>query len=462
MKKQLSFPTASLDRWQFTLLISFLFLFRLWFGLFSDTWYQIQIFILGLKYYSTGLWPYFGPSVAENIQLPGALQALLVALPLKLWPVPEAPLVLLALLSFSGIALFAWYITKRLPTFPRWIIWGWLLTAPWTLDWSTQLDNDSYILFGSALFFVGFLETLPAFSLNILSLPLANFMIGFAFFWCAQLHMSFVLLVPFVLFSFFHQWKNHGYKGLFSALLFSFLGSALIGSLLIPTFLQYGIAQGLGRTNHSVELNISNLESLFTLLARYLSLACCEIARYAGANKGERLAFLTTYPWAAPFSIIAFLLGIVQTLILLVGFFRKLTLSKKLKDQLPLLNFLSWLEKDHPKKDWSAIKYLTLVTFLLVYVSFLFSIKPPAAHTFYITLPVVMLYAFYVFTPWASNKLFQRAVLLLFLSNMVFHSALAISNLHTKSIYKNRDLFMRAIAEKNYHLLGERREDTIY
>jgi hypothetical protein len=462
MKKQPTAPTASMAHWKVALLLSALFLFRLWFGLFSDTWYQIQIFILGLKYYSTGLWPYFGPSVAQNIQLPGALQALLVALPLKVWPAPEAPLVLLAVLSFLGIALLAWYFSKRLPFFPPWIIWGWLLTAPWTLDWSTQLDNDSYILFGSALFFVGFLETLPAFSLNIVSLPLANFMTGFAFFWCAQLHMSFVLLVPFVLASFFFQWKNQGLKGLLPALLFSFLGSALIGSLLVPTFVQYGISQGLGRTNHSVELNISNLESFFTLLARYLSLACCEIARYAGANKTERLAFMAAYPWAAPFTVAAFLLGIIQTLVLLLGWFRKLNLSKKLKDQLPFLKLLSWLEKDHPKKDWPAVKYLALMTFFLIYLSFLFSIKPPAAHTFYITLPVVMLYAFYVFAPWGSGKPFQRLVLVLLFCNIIFHTALALSFQHTRSIYKDRDLFIRAIAEKNYHLLGERREDTIY
>ncbi len=274
--------------------------------------------------------------------------------------------------------------------------------------------------------------------------------------------MSFVLLVPFVLASFFFQWKSDGFKGLFSALLFSFLGSALIGGLLVPTFLQYGLSQGLGRTNHSVELNISNLESFFTLLARYLSLACCEIARYAGANKAERLAFLGAYPWAAPFTVIAFLLGIIQTLVLLMGWWRKLSLPKKWTAQWPFLKLLSWLEKDHPKKDWPAVKYLALATFLLIYLSFLFSIKPPAAHTFYITLPVIMLYAFYVFAPWGSSAIFKRLVLVLLLCNIVFHTALAFSSFHTRSIYKDRDLFIKAIAEKNYHLLGERREDTIY
>jgi hypothetical protein len=119
MAKQMKPPKKStafsLTSTQTILLLSAAFLFRLWFGLLSDTWYQIQIFILGLKCYSGAGWPYFGPSVAENIQLPGALQAFLVALPLKLWPAPEAPLVLLAVLSFAGISLLAWYISKRLP-----------------------------------------------------------------------------------------------------------------------------------------------------------------------------------------------------------------------------------------------------------------------------------------------------------------------------------------------------------
>ena len=454
MKKQPASRAFLSAPWKIPLILSLLFLFRLWFGLLSDTWYQIQIFLLGLKYYSGGGWPYFGPSVAQNIQLPGALQALLVAVPLRIWPAPEAPLVLLAVLSFAAICLLAWYFCRRLPRFPRWIIWGWLLTAPWTLDWSTQLDNDSYILFGSALFFVGFLESLPAFSLRLISPALAHFMIGFAFFWCAQLHMSFVLLVPFVLVSFYGQWKRSGPQGLLSALFFSFLGALLIGSLLIPTFLQYGLSQGLGRSDHSITLNSGNFLAFFTILFRFLSMASCEIARYAGAHTSERLAFLSAYPWAAPFTIVGFLIGIVQVLILLVGWFQKITWLEPLKN--------TWLGKVHPQKDWPAIKLLTALTFILIYFSFLFSIKPPAAHTFYITLPVIMLYGFYVFVPWADNKLFQRLALTLFICSLFFHTALAFSNLHTRSIYKNRDLFMKAIVEKNYHLLGERREDTIY
>lgn len=69
------------------------FLFRLFFGLCSqfrdpDT---KQIYLLGLKFYTTGTWPYFGPDVTNTIQIPGALQGLVVGLPFYVLPIPEGP-----------------------------------------------------------------------------------------------------------------------------------------------------------------------------------------------------------------------------------------------------------------------------------------------------------------------------------------------------------------------------------
>ncbi|MGH7739976.1 MAG: hypothetical protein ACREL1_07500, partial [bacterium] len=138
-----------------------LFLFRLFFGLSTNIWFidQHQIYLIGLKFYTTGAWPYFGPDVASHIQLPGALQGLVVGLPLYLWHQPEAPFLALAVLSFLGLGFFAWYCGRQLPQFPRWMIWGFTLTLPWVLNWSTNIDNDSYTLFGGCVFFTAFLET---------------------------------------------------------------------------------------------------------------------------------------------------------------------------------------------------------------------------------------------------------------------------------------------------------------
>src|SRR5258705_6102832 len=97
-------------RW--ALLLAALFAFRLWFGLSREFFFEdeTQIFLLGFRHYATGEWPFFGPDVVwTRSEIPGALQALLVGLPLQVWPVPEASYVLLYLLSFGAGCALALY-----------------------------------------------------------------------------------------------------------------------------------------------------------------------------------------------------------------------------------------------------------------------------------------------------------------------------------------------------------------
>lgn len=428
----------------FYLLLFLTFLFRLAFGLCSEIWFidQQQIYLIGLKYYTTGLWPYFGPDVAVNIQLPGALQGLVVGLPLKIWPIPESPYILLNLLSFSGLCFLAWYICRRLPQFPRWIIWVWLLTAPWVLNWSTNIDNDSYMLFGSCLFFVGFMETLPTLTLNLVPFWLANYLMGFALGWNAQFHLSYILLFPLILISLVWKAVSMGVslkEKLWS--LFTFLTGALTTySLIIPTWIQYGFIKGSGNTAQAITFNSENFLSFLTVLFRYLALACCEILRFIGANTSDRLGFLNETWWLWPFTVVAVILGLMQITVLFLGYF----------------------QKNHQQKDWGAIKTLTALTFLLIYISFLFAIKTPAAHTYYLTLPLVMIYGFYALSPYVTRSWFTRLAATLLVCNLVFHFGLALHNLPVKSLYKNRDLFVKAIQYKNYQLLGDRRPNTQY
>jgi len=400
---------------------------------------QRQIYLLGLKFYATGLWPFFGPDVAARIQLPGALQGLVVGLPFYLLPIPEAPYLFLALLSFSGLCFFAWYCSKRLPEFPQWIIWAWLLTAPWTLNWSTNIDNDSYALFGAFLFFIGFLESTPKLRGDILSLPLANFLMGFGFLWNFQFHMSYVILAPYLVYSLYRQVKAPTAPTLSNAA-FMALGAFSSGLFIIPTFVKYGPLQGMGGSGNAIAFNGENLKDFFIVLARFLSLASCEIPRFLGANSIDRLSFLRDNWWIAPFALTAGILGILQALVL----------------------FFSGFRSQNPQKGWKAVRNLTFLTFLLIYGSFLFAIKTPAAHTYYIALPIAMLYGFYVFSPWVKHPWFLNTVKILLVCNILFHAGLALHNFPTKSLYKGRDIFARAIQEKNYHLLGERRPDTLY
>ncbi|HEV8210016.1 MAG TPA: hypothetical protein VGP77_07825, partial [Vicinamibacterales bacterium] len=182
-----------MKRWRFALLLVLCFAFRLAFGLSRDFFFEdeTQIFLLGFRYYATAAWPFFGPDVVwTRSEIPGALQPLLVGLPLKVVAIPEAPFVLLNLLSFAAVCALAWYACEQLPTAPRWLIWGWFLTAPWTLQFSAHIINTSYILAPSILFFLGFFEVMPRISLRRLPPPVAFAAMGFATVWLMQIHMS--------------------------------------------------------------------------------------------------------------------------------------------------------------------------------------------------------------------------------------------------------------------------------
>src|SRR5437773_10256894 len=122
----------SIRKWAPVLIVA-LFAFRLLYGLSSEFFFEdeTQIFLMGFRYYATGQWPYFGPDVVwTKSEIPGALQGVLVGWPFTLAPVPEAPIVVLNVLSMATLAAFAWYLSRRFPSAPRWLLWGWLLTVP--------------------------------------------------------------------------------------------------------------------------------------------------------------------------------------------------------------------------------------------------------------------------------------------------------------------------------------------
>ncbi|HEV8233166.1 MAG TPA: hypothetical protein VGP84_01165, partial [Gemmatimonadaceae bacterium] len=158
-------------RWRWPLLLAACFAFRLLFGLSREFFFEdeTQIFLLGFRYYATGDWPFFGPDVVwTRSEIPGALQALLVGLPLRVLAIPESPFVLLNLLSFAAVCALAWYACKLRPAAPRWLIWGWFLTVPWTIQFSAHLINTSYILAPAILFFLGFFEVTPRLTLRLI------------------------------------------------------------------------------------------------------------------------------------------------------------------------------------------------------------------------------------------------------------------------------------------------------
>lgn len=108
------------------------------------------------------------------------------------------------------------------------------------------------------------------------------------------------------------------------------------------------------------------------------------------------------------------------------------------------------------------MKYFTLATVLLLYFSFLFSLKSPVSHTFYVTFPVAMLYSFYCWSDYLTQKGWQKFAAAFIICGLIFDIGLAASNFRQVSIYRERGKIVEAIKARDYQILGERRPGARY
>ena len=413
------------------------FAYRLGLGVCSEFWISRdnqQIYLLGLKFYTTRGWPYFGPDVTTTIQIPGALQGLLVGVPFFVAPIPEAPFILLSILSFASLLFFSWYCCRRFAKLPKWLVWSWLLTLPWTLNVSTTTFNPSYVLPAGIVFFVAVLELYPVTTMGLIPQAICNVMMGAAMTWTMQLHLSWLLLVPYAALGLYFQLRRRQ----FSSLFWFIVGATVPATLLLPTFFRYGFAAGLGNTGDAVQINWHNalaaLNPVEGVLPRFLSFASYEIPRFMGNNMATRIAFLKANPWLIPFAIFLTALGIAQ----------------------PIHLIWQWFANTSSRADWQAIRYFALATVAWLCFAFLFSLKLPAAHTFYLMIPVALLYALYAWERLLAKSRWQRFAAAAIACSIIFHAGLAFRNLRTTSIYADRDRIVEALEKKDFRIVGDR------
>jgi hypothetical protein len=473
------------NRTKWLFLFFFLWAFRTIFALYTAPVAPLideaQTYLVGLKCYTTGTWPYFGPDVngAENpgfnSQVPGALEGLLIGLPFYLLPIPEMPFILVALLSTLGAALLAWYIQKRLPQLSPGYLFVWIAITPWSLFEGAHVINPAFIFLPSVLFFIGFMETLPFFSLRWLTPFRSNAFMGFSLFWIMQFHFSYVYFIPLAAFSLFHQMLtayrntysaaetsispktakkenvekilNHSIKRPFFSwrlgakpFFYFFLGSLPMLALMVPTFIKYGLMRTNVVSGFIVPFNWENVTQGLTLLARFLSLVCFELPRFLGDHTNTRISFLTSHPFLTLPGVILWMTGLLQPIVLLAF----------------------WFKKKHPTPGWKEIKWFLLLVFLLVWVSFWFTSKNPVSHIYMCFYPWLMLYSCYCWSLFAGNPKWKLAVKVFLVMGLYFQLGYTMAVSPEYSIYTQRAAMAKALHEKNYHLFGERRPNSLY
>jgi len=421
--------------------------FRLLYGLSMPFWSEDerQVYLIGLQSFARGEWPYFGADVVwTGGQVPGALLGWLIRLPLMIWQAPESPIVFLNLLSFAALALLAWYFSRRLPGVPRWLIWTSLFTLPWTLNFSTHVVNPSYVLAGAVVFFVGLFEGMPQLSRRIVPFAVAWSMMGAGLLFVMQLHMSWVLLVPYVAAALISvALTERRVPAVATAVVAFMVGAAVPGILLVPTLLRFG--WNAGHVEGVVAFHQQSPFEFVTTAARVLSFASFEVNRFLGMSTAERLLLFLRHPVVAVVVIPVAIAAVLHPLWMAISAFRPSGPGNP------------------AAQDWMRVRLLVLATIVLITGSYYFSVRGPQAHSFYIAFPVSALFAF---TCWdvrarAAGGRFphlERVAAVVIAANMVLHAGLAIDRLHRQSLYVDRGLAAAAIKDRNDRYLGDRRD----
>jgi len=434
------------SRYKFVLLISGLVLFRFLFSLTTEFWFPdqdvLQIYLIGLKSFTTHTYPFFGADLVYNgSQIPGALQGYLVSAGWYLLKIPEAPFIVLNLLLSLSLGLFAWYVSKCLQDVSRAFVWIYIFLIPWSVCFFTRIVNPSYVVVGAILFFVAFFESQPKLRIGALPEWLCFFLMGFAIFWIMQLHLSWVLLGPFTALAFWHLLRTKNIRKI-GLLTVAFLAGCLTtGSLLLPTLLTYGLSPASSTGSNApstvgmVQINFENAKDLFRVISMYFAYGLFDVTRFIGAHTEERIQFLRDYWWAAPFTVFVAVAGVAQLLYLLFRIVR-------------------------PQRDDIMLRYVrnaALGGLITLYVSSLFSKVRVPAHGAVLLFPLVTLFALQVFRQPMKKRWFRRTAYATLASAVVMYAAIAWKNYTTISMYRNRDVIVRALAQDDYTIVGRRR-----
>jgi hypothetical protein len=120
------------------------------------------------------------------------------------------------------------------------------------------------------------------------------------------------------------------------------------------------------------------------------------------------------------------------------------------------------LPQTSPGPHWKELNWLMAIVFLMVYVSFWFTIKLPLSHIYFVFFPLLMTYSCYCWMKFKDQKIWVMAAKTFVILGLVFQFGYAIAVAPNDSIYPKRDTINRAIQEKDYRIFGERRPGSLY
>ena len=420
----------------FWLSMIILFIFRTLYGLsykFSTT-DELQVFLIGLKYFTTGIWPYFGADVVHTAsRLPGAFQGFIIGVPWHIWQVPEAPYILLNLVSMVALGYLAKYIVKRIPKIPKGFIYLWLFTCPWTLNYSTHIINPSYLYWFSIPFFIAVLELWVFQKDTLYRKRFLLFLMGFAIGMSLQLHLSVVILMAiFGICLLVFVAKTSSQNGVFALIPF-LLGIGVTLLFYIPTFLEYAELVS-GGTEKNINFSFSRVDSLFWVWLRGLGFASIELNE-VWSRLPAAMSYLKQHPVMWILFVPLTLVGIAHIL------------------------YMTWrLVKPNVNSLFKEIRLILWVTLVLTAALFLFSVKGPIGFSFMIIFPLVFFVSILAIQPLFTKPKMRMIMSIAVLANILYHGIFALHSYNSQSLYASKDNVLMALESKEYTFVGKRRQ----
>jgi hypothetical protein len=303
-----------------------------------------------------------------------------------------------------------------------------------------RLYNPAYMLTGSVLFFIGFLELLPQTRQRRLAPLWASLLMGMGLCWVMQFHASCIALVPLVLAAFYFQRREK--EPTLPATVGFVAGCLITGAFILPTYLKFGPLGGSNGATGLLTLSILRHPGKFAsmmvqIVALFLSYASFAVPTFLRDQIHTHFGFFQGRRWLIPFFLFPIALGLLQPVVLL----------------------LLWFRREDKHKEWTGIKYATLGTVVILCGVFLFSPVQPTAHPFYICFPLAVIYSLYCWRPYLERRGWQVFAGMILLCGIVVQVAIGTQ---TRPHTFLSDAARIALLKKDYHMVGERREGARY
>lgn len=410
-----------------------LFLFRYLVGLqvnFSHEDY-VQVYLIGLESLINNSWPYWGPDIVWSArQLPGALQAYLISIPLKITHLPSAPIFVANLISFSGLLMMAWYAKNRFKNLPILLIMFIMTLLPYTVLNGAVLLNTCYLICTGSILFIATAELYLYRSDPLIKKKwVVPTSLGLAFITTFQLHLTWVMFLPFFVVFFMLELRESKKKAL-RFMLYLFVGMLIPMMLVLPTIIRYPV-ETFFNSEGSLVFQPDRLLKFFDVFIRYLSTATFNL------NPKSDIAVLAdkSFDATSVFLYILKILAGIQLIGIIVG---------------------GYLKRKEP--EFRKLLVLFGLTLIMICGLYVLSNKHLSSRTFILLWPIPVWMSLYAYDALRKWKISLAILYGYCLYQIVIFVLITIHTYHGEfSVYAKEDSIKEAIRQNDAEVFDERR-----